>query len=295
MRRSTLAFALSSSTIAVVVALVAVVGGIGSDQSARKAQQTSPVDTESNESIAGMAQRSNDEYKHLKRDDHQKPTVTEAPRKYTAAEEATTRKLVREEVTRDVKDVYPFLIRDLGLTSSQQDALLSLLIEAEIAATRTSYSSGEGLADRSDRIAAIIGDGKLQQFLALEHYREEYEEVQSVRSVLQRKDVPLTDTQRDGLLEILVDIREQVDPLPPAEMNLRSMEYLEYRLDQMDKYERLVMERAPSVLSARQVEYLFERYQTLSYKRADALEVQRQARADDPKNEDAPVWYPPRN
>lgn len=307
MKRSTFVLALTSSTIAVVVALVALVDGTGSHRStstveprrgeANQAQQTSSVDTELNESTVVVAQRANDEYKDPKRGDDQKPMVTEGPRKYSSVEEATSRELVREEVTRYVQEVYPLLISDLELTSSQQDVLLSLLIEAEIAATRTSYSSGKGMDEheRSNRIAAIIGDSKLQQFLALERYREEYAEIQKVRSMLQQKEVPLTDPQRDGLLEILVDVREQVETKPPADMNHRSIEYLQYRLDQMDEYERLVMELAPSVLSAKQVGYLFERYQALSYARAYALEVQRKARADDPMNEDLPLWYPPRN
>ncbi len=66
---------------------------------------------------------------------------------------------------------------------------------------------------------------------------------------------------------------------------------LEYQLAQIDEYERLVMEHAQSVLSPKQVEYMFERYQHNSYRRADALEAQRKARADNP-DEKLPLWYP---
>lgn len=300
MRLSTWVLGLTSAAIA--FALVALVNGTSSNRSAGtiesrpgevdQAHMTASVELD--ESTMAMPQRSNDETKDPKRDDFQKPTDTKAPRRFTALDEAISRKEIREEMTRYVHGVYPLLIRDLGLTSDQQDALLSLLIEAEIAATRTYYSSGKGMHDRSNRIAAIVGESKLQQFLALERHIVEYVEVQQVGSMLQEKDVPLTPTQRDGLLRILVDVREEIgDPQPPAEdMNPRSIEFLEHTLEQMHEYQRLVLELAASVLSTKQVEHLFKRYQALSHQQAYALETQRKARADDPTNEDRLLWYP---
>lgn len=303
MRRRTLVLGMTSSAIA--VALVALVDGVRSHRSAGtiestrgeadQAQQTSSADTELNESTIVVPQRSNDEDKGAKRDDYQKPVVTEAPRKYSAVDEAISRKEIREEATRDVRGIYPLLIKGLVLTSSQQDALLSLLIEDEIARTRTSYSSGIGMdeQERSARIAALIGEAKLQQFLALEHNIDEYREVHYVQSMLQQKGVPLTDTQQDGLLKILIDVREQVDMKRPAHIKPRSVESLEHTLDRLDEYERLALELAPSMLSAKQLEYMFERYQALSYRRADALELHKQRRADNP-DDDQLLWYPSR-
>ncbi len=68
-------------------------------------------------------------------------------------------------------------------------SLLQFLIEDEIARTRTRYSDGIGMDEheRSARIAEIIGDAKLQQFLALENNLGEYKEVQYVQSALQEK------------------------------------------------------------------------------------------------------------
>ena len=305
MRRATFLLSLASSAVA--VALVALVYGIGSHRSSStieprrggvdQAQLTSSIDSKSNESTTVVPQQSNDESKDQERDEFLEPTVATAPRKYSADEIALSRKEVREDATRYVHEVYTLIIKDLDLTSSQQDALLSLLIEAEILRTRTPFSSGKGMdeQERVNRIAAIIGEAKLEQFLARERHRGQYAEVQKVQSMLQQKDVPLTDTQLDGLLKILVDVREPIKTKPPADMNPRSIESLQYRLDQMDEYERLVLELASSVLSAKQVQYLFERYQALSYSRANALEVQTKARADDPTNEDMSVWWPPRN
>ncbi len=48
------------------------------------------------------------------------------------------------------------------------------------------------------------------------------------------------------------------------------------------------------MISAEQVEYWFEQYQRDSYRRADALERQKKARADD-NAEDLPLHYPGRS
>lgn len=305
MRRSTLVLALTSSAIA--VALVAIVYSIGSQRSAstvdskrggiNQAQLTSSIDSKSNESTTVVPRQSNDESKDQERDEFLEPTVATALRKYSADEIALSRKEVREDATRYVHEVYALITKDLDLTSSQQDALLSLVIEAEILRTRTPFSSGKGMdeQERVNRIAAIIGEAKLEQFLARERHRGQYAEVRRVQSMLEQNDVPLTDKQLDVLLKILVVVREKIDPKLPADMSPRSIKSLEYRLDQMDEYERLVLELASSVLSAKQVEHMFDRYQTLSYRRAHDLEVQKQARVDDPKNENRAVYWSPRD
>jgi hypothetical protein len=69
------------------------------------------------------------------------------------------------------------------------------------------------------------------------------------------------------------------------------MEALEHRLNQIDENDRLVVELASSVLSVKQVEYVFERNQAHSYRRADILEWHKQRRADNP-DDDLPLSYP---
>ena len=296
MRRATFVLGLTSS--AIVVALVALVYGIGSHRSsstvepgreeANQAQQNSSIDAEVNESTEVVPQQS--------LDSDQNPTVTEARRSISHDDEASTRKWVRETATQEVPKSYPLILANLDLNQSEKDALISFLIEDYIATTRTRYSSGEGIdePERSNRLAAIIGDSKLQQFLALEHNLNEYRELHRVQSMLQKVDVPLTDKQRDGLLEILVDVREQDRAMPGVVAERNSIEPLEQTLAQIDEYERLVMELAPGVLSPEQVQYLFKRFETLSYRRADSLEAQKQARADNPTAE-LHLGYPARD
>jgi hypothetical protein len=287
--------ALTVAFFAVAIALLAFVDHQSTTSVEPTVGDQNEAPPELNESTVVTPQRSNRDHKNTKRDDSQRPTVTEAPRKYSAVDEAISRKEIREEVTRDVRGIYPLLIRDLHLTSSQQDALLAFLIEDEISRTRTSYSSGIGMdeQERSARIAAIIGEAKLQQFLALEQNIHEYREAYYLQSVLKQKGAPLTETQQDGLVKILIDVREQIDMKPPAHIKSNSIESLEHTLDRLDEYERLALELATSVLSAKQVEYMFERYQALSYRRADALELHKQRRADNP-DDDQLLWYPSR-
>lgn len=292
MRRKTFVLGLISSAVA--VALVAVVSGIGSHRSSsaieasrgevKQAQQTSSIETEVNESTAVVVPPLGDD---------QNPMDPETLRKTSFVDEATDRKMVREESTRYVANWYSLLLKHLDLPPREKDALISFLIEDLIARTKTRYASGIGMdeQERSSRIAAIIGDAKLQEFLALERNRREYSEVQKVGSVFQQHGVALSDTQRDGLLEILIEIREQDRVMPGANAEPRTIESLQHTLAQIDEYERLVMEQAQSVLSPKQVEYMFERYQRNSYRRAAAIEAQRKTRADNP-DENVPLWYP---
>ena len=142
--------------------------------------------------------------------------------------------------------------------------------------------------ERSDRIADLIGDPKLQEFLALESNLVAYSESQRIALLLQRNSVPLTQTQREGLFDILVGVRDWYQA-PPAK--IESIEQLEQFLIQLDEYERHVVELAPSVLSANQVVHLFERYQRGSRLRADALALQRKFRAEHP-GEEVALFYP---
>lgn len=103
----------------------------------------------------------------------------------------------------------------------------------------------------------------------------------------------MTALQRDRMLEILIEIQDQDLVVPGADAERGSIERLEYQLAKMDERERLVFEQATGVLSAEQVEYLFDWYQRDSYRRADALERQKKVRADD--NPDGPpLHYPGR-
>lgn len=286
MRRST--SALRSSAIA--IALVALVYGIGSDRwvsnttdsrrgDSDQAQPTAAPGAQLDHSTTVAPQRSD-------ANNTEDLVVAEVASESNAEEEAETHRFIRETATSYVHQIYPLLIRDFDLTANQQDALLELLIESVIAHSKSAFTSGQDMDEheRTSRIAAIIGETKLQQLLAREQNREEYAEIHRVQSMLQSRGVPLTDSQRVGLLDILVEVRKQIDYQLPADMDRKSFETFQYKIDRMDDYERLVLELTPSLLSSKQVEYVFERYQALSEKRVLSLELQRRLVAgDDPR------------
>jgi hypothetical protein len=217
------------------------------------------------------------------------PEVDEGVARKIAEEEA----FIREQAIRSVSEAYSLLFHDLELDSREKDDLSSLLVEDYIASTWTQYKRGETIdkEEQSRRIAAIIGDTELQQFRALEQNIRSYWEVQKIASLFERNGVPVTGTQTDELLTLLIETRNQNKPRPPSDAESRSIEYFEYKLSQMDEYQRHVMELAPSVLSPEQVVLLSEQYQHLSFQRSDALESQKQRRADHP-TEDLPLAYP---
>ena len=197
-------------------------------------------------------------------------------------DEETARRKGREDAERSVNAMYGLILEKLGLTPSERDAMLSLLTEDMIAATRTSYQRGKKTdkEEQANRIEAIIGYAKLQEFLAMERNLGAFWEVHMAGAELQRNGTPFTAAQQDGFLKILTDVKDRQTIIMDAERG--SMEHLEQRLAHMDEYDRLVMELVPSVLTSTQVEYLFEQYQRMSYERAAALESQIEARANDP-------------
>lgn len=207
--------------------------------------------------------------------------------------EARTREWVREETTADVQRNYGLLLEHLDLAPDEKVALLEFLIEDVIANTKTLYSEGIGMPEdeRSARIAEIIGDAKLRKLLTLERSLGEYRELSFVQAGLLENGAPLTETQRDDLLQIMIAVREQVDMTRPVHIERGSIESLEYMLDQLDERDRLVLELVPSVLTPKQVEYLFQRNQEYSYRRAAQLDSQKRRRADDP-DDDLPLFYP---
>lgn len=187
-----------------------------------------------------------------------------------------------EDVTREVRATYSLLFEHLALTPREKDALFELLTEDELAGTWLDDKAPLGKPmdehERANRIAAIIGDAKLQEFLGLERNAPSYWEVGVLGVLLERNGVPLSDEQRDGLFNVLVEVRDRVPPNPVGK--IRSIESLERAVTQMDEYQRHVVELAPSVLSPEQVVYLHEQYEYMSYRRFQDVEAKRQQRAD---------------
>lgn len=203
--------------------------------------------------------------------------------------------MVREEATRDVEKSYGLLLADINLTKDEHDALISTLVEDRISRTTTPYRRGKPQAEheRLKKIADIVGPPRLEQFLALERNLWAYAEVQAVGSDLRLNRVPLTETQEDRLLKMLIETRELYKPTAPQKTTHGSLQRLEERLIEQNEYERHVLELAVSVLRTRQLQLLSEHYQYRSEQRTKALEMQEKVRATNP-GEDSILWYPAR-
>jgi hypothetical protein len=294
-------WSLSLSAIAILVIVYGVNlyqphGAFAPSKSA--SSQSDSIDEETIRSSEDKSERADDGGED--RDQTEGPEDTEAHRGKDTADkdsedEAYVREMVRNTSIEKTQERYSLLIEMLELTPAEIDALFEFLVEDAIASTRTKYSDGLGLDEdeRLARLQEILSDEKLQRFLAYERNLADFRELQSVQSMLQQKGVPLTEAQRDGLLEILIDVQKQLDPERPSHIEHGSMEDFEYSLSQLDEYDRLVTELASSVLSATQVEYMFERNQKYSYERASQLEWHKQRLAANP-DDDMPLWYVPK-
>ena len=78
-----------------------------------------------------------------------------------------------------------------------------------------------------------------------------------IASLLRRKDLPLTKTQRSGMFGILVEVGSRYPETPaPTDVDDDSVEWIEHVLVQHDEHDRHVIELATSVLSPDQVVHL---------------------------------------
>jgi hypothetical protein len=192
-------------------------------------------------------------------------------------DEATLREQDRKAALNDTVIGYWLLVEDLDLPKQEAKDLLVLLAEMQTERGWTSYQQGRTISaqERSDRIAAVIGQEKLEQFLALEKNGAAYWETYQIALLLQRRGVPTTPAQRDGVFDILVEVHERYPVTPPADLDTHSVEYIDDHLRQLDEFDRHVIELAPSVLSPNQVARLYERYQGMSRERITSVEMQK--------------------
>lgn len=208
-------------------------------------------------------------------------------------DEAKSRRLIRDGAKHDVDRFYSLLVEDVGLSESERAALLAFLIEDQLARTSTPYVTAKARdpRERSKQIAAIIGDIKLERFLALERYVRAYGDVHDIGSVLERNGVPFTKVQQENLLGLLKTTRDAYGTTPSPSGQGLSIEYLEKRLAEENEYARHLLELAASVLSSEQLRHVFDYYQARSERFASSIEEQKQMRAKDPTF-DGFVFYP---
>lgn len=198
----------------------------------------------------------------------------------------------RGSVRNNVLMNYWMLLDRLGLTQSEEEQLVELLTDDQVAKIHENRMTID-LDAQSERIAEIIGTAKMEEFRRLQKDIDAFGEVGALRADFARNGLHLTDMQARQLVDVVLAVQGQQQNVMDAERS--SIDYLKQRLAKIDEFERLLVEQAPSVLSPEQVQHMFENYQRNSYKRASALEMQIDARADNPDGEHMPVWYPARH
>jgi hypothetical protein len=192
-------------------------------------------------------------------------------------------------LVREIREGYSLLLEDLDLTAQQAEDLIAALADLQLDSAWLSDrdSSFEkrgrtiGAQERHERLAAAIGERKLDEFLVLEVDLAAYGETQQIALLLGRKGTPLSETQRDAMFDILVEVRDRY-PYTPPDFDPSSLAYIEEHLAWMDDFDRHVMELAPSVLSATQVAHLSDEYQWMARQRIDSIEMQTKRRAERP-------------
>jgi hypothetical protein len=207
-------------------------------------------------------------------------------------DEATARERMRQSATEEIRDEYALLLEDLPLGAQEKADLVDLLIEMRIEGTWSGEIRGRTISDqeRYERIAAVIGDQKLVALIALEENRQAYWETTQIARLLRRKNRPLTEKQRDGVFEILVEVGARYPHTPPpADVDNDSVEWIEHILMQYDEHDRHVIELAPSVLSQDQVVRLFAQYQSMSRERIASVERAKKLKAEQPGK--FPGWF----
>jgi hypothetical protein len=204
-------------------------------------------------------------------------------------DEATARADIRKSATEEVRDSYALLLEDLTLTLEERNDLVALLIEMQIEGMWSRGSTweirGRNIPDqeRYERIAAVIGDQKLLAFLELQQNQRAYWETTQIARLLRRRGIPLTETQRDGVFEILVEVNARYPHTsPPTDVDDDSVEWIEHVLMQYDEHDRHVIELAPSVLSQDQVVRLFAQYQSMSRERVSSVEHAKKLKVEQP-------------
>jgi hypothetical protein len=204
-------------------------------------------------------------------------------------DQATMLAELRRSAMREVQQSYLLLLDGLGLTPQERRDLIAVLVELQVDSAWSDWRNGAfqkrgrtiGAKERHERIAAAIGGEKLDELLLLEVNSAAYWETQQITSLLERKQAPLTREQRDGVLGILVQVRERYPETEP-DLESHSVEYIEKTLAQMDDFDRHVVELATSVLSATQVAHLSEEYQWMARQRIDLVELQKKRRTERP-------------
>ncbi len=210
-----------------------------------------------------------------------------------AYDEAKQRRQLQDFAVTHIQKNYSFLVDELGLETGEKDQLTKFLISDLMAHAGTLYvrAKPQSLIERSQRIRTIIGDSNTKRFLDLEKNLVCYRDAQQLATALEVNQVPFERDQQHRFLQILIETnRDDSSTVPGKTLSSPEDAALE-RVRKANEYERHVLERAVSVLSAEQLRLLDDQYQYRASKRLASVESQRRWISSHPEVK-VPIVYP---
>ncbi|MGQ0835692.1 MAG: PDZ domain-containing protein [Gammaproteobacteria bacterium] len=215
------------------------------------------------------------------------------------SEQPAPRGFAREQQKIEVAWLYGALIRALALSTEQQHVFLELLVDKHWGESDTdaqtdpeggsdSTSTSERAQEIEQRIAALLGEGKLRAY-------QEYQRTLAARGRVNRIDAhllgmgfPLSESQSSALITSMVELRETF-PAPVELTSNSTVDDLARYIAWMDDSDRRVLEQAGPALMPEQAKYMRAYFERAAAERRKALETQRARWA---AGREEPLWYP---
>ena len=186
------------------------------------------------------------------------------------------REMVRGQQKETIKMMYKGLFKELNLTPEEQDKVTSLLTDAQL---KNLERAGGVFGDKSEQtsqdtrkvaeeaknqmeseLKGVLGD---ERFAAYQDYQKnlgERMQLDQIKTRLEGANLALKDDQAVQLLQIMKEEKAAVPPAIPSDagqlgQNMKELmteENLKKQMDWMDDYQKRVMDRVSSVLTAEQ-------------------------------------------
>lgn len=161
---------------------------------------------------------------------------------------------MRAQLRASTRRLYQDAGKFLGLTKEESEKLLDLLTEQQTSAIGR---APQDLAKNKAEIEALIGPGRMAQWEQYQKTLPERMQVSALSSQFEGAGMPLTDDQRTQLVNAMIETRQQLPP-PPAAPGVLTEEAVSQHQQWQDEFNRLMTERARSILNSEQYEHYRE-------------------------------------
>ena len=164
---------------------------------------------------------------------------------------------MRAQLRASTRRLYQDAGKFLGLTQEESDKLLDLLTEQQTRGFGERAMPRDPAENRAE-IEALIGPARMAQWEQYQKTLPERMQVNALNSQFESAGMPLTEDQRIQLVNVMTETRQQLPP--PAATGVLTEEGMSQHQQWQDEFNRLVMERARSILNSEQYEH-YRQYQ----------------------------------